>query len=74
MEPLSDMIDSYFYTVTAGNIYANIIGVIDRLVVTKALERSFGNQVAAARMLGLHRNTLKNKIKKLNIDVGRFKK
>ena len=43
------------------------------MIIEKILERSDGNQVMAARILGLNRNTLHKKIKKLNIDVQRFK-
>jgi DNA-binding protein Fis len=69
-----DMIDEYFFTSASSRVYDDIINDIENRVITKALEISYGNQLAAARMLGLHRNTLKNKIKKYSIDVGDFKK
>jgi DNA-binding protein Fis len=71
---MDNIINEYFYTVAAGHIYAHIINHIEKMVIVKALERSYGNQIAAAKLLGLHRNTLNSKIKKLNIDVGRFKR
>jgi len=67
-------IDEQFYTINIGQSYGNIINDIERIAIMRALERSCGNQVAAAKILGLHRNTLRNKIKKFNIDVGRYKK
>lgn len=74
MDNILDRIDTYFYTVDAGRVYDSVINHIEMIVITKALERSYGNQVQAAKILGLHRNTLSSKIKKLNIDVGGFKK
>ncbi|MBN1527037.1 MAG: hypothetical protein JW919_05615 [Candidatus Omnitrophica bacterium] len=74
MNDISNIIDDYFYTAERERIYDYIINEIEKVVITKALERSCGNQVAAARMLGVHRNTLNSKIRKLNIDIGRFKK
>lgn len=74
MDNIYDIIEKYFYTGDAGRIYNSAINHIERIIISKSLERSCGNQIAAAKMLGLHRNTLHNKIKKLNIDVERFKK
>lgn len=74
MDNISDIINECFYVPDTGKIYNNIINNIDRIVIIKALERSRGNQIKAAKILGLHRNTLSAKIKKLNIDIWRFKK
>ena len=71
---ISDIVDKDFYEMDAGKIYANMVNRVEKIVILKALERSYGNQVEAARILGLHRNTLHSKIKKFNIDVMRFKK
>ncbi|MFA6142734.1 MAG: helix-turn-helix domain-containing protein [Candidatus Omnitrophota bacterium] len=66
-------INDQFYRIDMSQNFDIIISDIEKAAILKALERCFGNQVAASKMLGLHRNTLRNKIKKLNIDVGRFK-
>lgn len=71
---ISDIVDKDFYEMDTGKIYANTVNRVEKIVIIKALERSYGNQVEAAKMLGLHRNTLHSKIKKFNIDVMRFKK
>lgn len=73
MDDVSNIIDEQFYNINNGRVYGNIIDHIEKMIIIKALERSYGNKIAAARILGLHRNTLSNKIKKLNIDAGRFK-
>lgn len=67
------VIDELFLTSNIGKIYASIIGNTEKILIEKALARCFGNQIAAARMLGINRNTIRAKIKKLNIDVGKFK-
>lgn len=67
------IIDEYFLTANRGEIYSAVIESIERILIEKALERSFGNQIAASKLLGINRNTLHAKIKKLNIDVGRYK-
>ena len=74
MSDISNIIDDYFYSADRERVYDYIINEIEKIVIMKALERSYGNQVAAARMLGVHRNTLNSKIRKFNIDIGRFKK
>jgi DNA-binding protein Fis len=68
-----DRIEEYFLTVNRGKIYDRIIADIEKLIIEKALERAFGNQIQAAKLLGINRNTIHTKIKKLNIDVERFK-
>ncbi len=74
MDDISVTLEKIFHEIDAGKIYGNIIEYIEKTVIIKALERSCGNQVQAAKLLGLHRNTVHSKIKKLNINVGRFKK
>ncbi len=44
------------------DLYEKMIGEIERPLIEIALRRSGGNQVKAARMLGLNRNTLRKKI------------
>jgi two-component system nitrogen regulation response regulator GlnG len=66
-------IDDYFLATNDGQIYAKVIRDIEKMLIKKALERSLGNQIAAARMLGINRNTLHAKIKKFNINVKKFK-
>ena len=74
IDNISDILDKDFYDIDAGKIYANMVNRVEKIVITKALERSCGNQVEASKILGLHRNTLRSKIKKFNIDIMKFKK
>ncbi|MBN2059880.1 MAG: sigma-54-dependent Fis family transcriptional regulator [Deltaproteobacteria bacterium] len=45
-------------------IHANIIEMVEKTVIIKALEECDNNQVKAARMLGISRNTLRHRLKK----------
>lgn len=53
------------------DLYATILREVERPLLTVALERTRGNQIQAARMLGLNRNTLRKKLKDLDIMVVR---
>lgn len=56
-----------------GALYKAIIQAIEKPLIEHTLERTEGNQLRAARILGLNRNTIRSKIKKLGIDPKRWK-
>lgn len=56
-----------------GRLYDDVIASVEKSLIERALERSEGNKSRAARILGINRNTLHTKIKKLSVDVARFK-
>ncbi len=56
-----------------GMLYKSIIQAIEKPLIEHTLERTEGNQLRAARILGLNRNTIRSKIKKLGIDPKRWK-
>ncbi len=56
-----------------GRIYREIIDQTEKTLIEKALEKSAGNQIGASRFLGLNRNTLRTKIRKLNIKMEEFR-
>jgi two-component system nitrogen regulation response regulator GlnG len=49
------------------DLYPRMVAEIERPLIEMTLERAGGNQVRAARMLGLNRNTLRKKITELRI-------
>ena len=53
------------------NLHPMLINAIERPLITKALEETKGNQIQAAELLGLNRNTLRKKIHNLHIPVKR---
>ena len=52
-----------------GEIYRRILARVERPLLEAALEHTHGNQIKAAALLGINRNTLRKKITDLNISV-----
>ena len=53
------------------NLLPMLITAIERPLITRALQETRGNQIQAAKLLGLNRNTLRKKIHDLHILVKR---
>ena len=53
------------------DIYDQVIAEVERPLISMTLAATRGNQIKAAEMLGLNRNTLRKKIKDLDIPVVR---
>ena len=49
------------------NLYYTLLREIEKPLITMVLKETGGNQIQAAHILGLNRNTLRKKIKELNI-------
>ncbi|MDD5194235.1 MAG: helix-turn-helix domain-containing protein [Candidatus Omnitrophica bacterium] len=56
-----------------GEIYKRALGEIEKSLIETALERTAGNQLRAAQLLGINRNTLAAKIKKLAVEAKKWK-
>ena len=56
-----------------GVLYKSVVEAIEKPLIEQTLERTEGNQLKAARILGLNRNTLRAKIKRLAINVDKWK-
>ncbi|HBG46326.1 MAG TPA: two-component system response regulator [Deltaproteobacteria bacterium] len=54
-------------------LYDFIMPFMERPLIKLVLEKTRGNQVQAADMLGINRNTLRKKIRDLNINIGKLK-
>ena len=54
-------------TESNGSIHEHIIGKVERALIGLVLEEEKGNQVRAAKRLGINRNTLRKKMKELCI-------
>lgn len=66
-------INKIFLTIGRGKVYNKVIDDTEKLLITEALKRSFGNQSIAAKILGINRNTLRSKVRKLKIDCRGFR-
>ncbi len=69
---LEDLIElqlkSYFQSYdTDDNLHERFLEIIERPLIRLVLKKTGGNQIKAARLLGLNRNTLRKKIKDLKI-------
>lgn len=53
------------------DLYAECLTRMERQLLTRVLERTEGNQVQAARLLGITRGSLRNKLRALNISIGK---
>jgi two-component system, NtrC family, nitrogen regulation response regulator GlnG len=52
-------------------LYYSVIEATEKPLITGTLETTYGNQLKAAKILGINRNTLRSKIRKLGIEVKR---
>ena len=59
---------------TAGAVYHSAVAAFELPLFEYALAQSGGNQLAAARLLGINRNTLRKRILDLDIDASSFSK
>lgn len=58
---------------TANNLYANVSDVVDKAIFERVLRYTRGNQLKAAELLGLNRNTLRQKLNNLDLDPKNYK-
>lgn len=52
-------------------LYGMVLDRVERTLITLALRQTRGNQVRAAELLGINRNTLRKKIQELRISLER---
>ena len=50
-----------------GNIFERLVGLSEKSAIKIALEKTNNNQVKAANLLGINRNTLHTKMKKFKL-------
>ena len=55
----------------ASGLYDRLLAEVERPLITQALSATRGNQIKAASVLGINRNTLRKKIQTLGIRTGR---
>ena len=50
------------------DLHPLVVGMAERVLIELVLERTRGNQVAAAKLLGINRNTLRRKLDDYGLD------
>ncbi len=61
-------------TFPSSGLYGRVLREVERPLISLTLSATQGNQIKAAQVLGLNRNTLRKKIRELNIPVVRGSK
>jgi len=66
-------LEDSWYNEKKGVLYKSILNEIEKPLIEHVLERTEGNQLKAAKVLGINRNTMRSKIRKLKIDPNKWK-
>ena len=66
------LLDS-IYDDKKGDLYRSVIEAIEKPLIEHILEATEGNQLKAARLLGINRNTMRTKIRRFSIDTNQWK-
>lgn len=68
--PIKDILDSAIEaSIDGGILYSEMVRQVKIRFIVLVLSRTFGNQTHAAKMLGMHRNTLSRTIIEFKINV-----
>jgi two-component system nitrogen regulation response regulator GlnG len=65
------IVEAYFAASPAPGLHARILRELEKPLIERTLALTGGNQIKAAEILGLNRNTLRAKIRELDIEVKR---
>jgi two-component system nitrogen regulation response regulator GlnG len=68
---LRDYFAAHKDSLPAGGLYDRVVQEVERPLITLTLTATRGNQIKAAQLLGLNRNTLRKKIRELDIQIVR---
>ena len=71
---LKDYFAAHGNVMPPAGLYDRVLKEVERPLISLSLEATRGNQLRAAKLLGLNRNTLRKKIRELNIPVLRSPK
>ncbi len=71
---LKDYFSQHGDTLPPAGLYDRLLKEVERPLISRSLGATRGNQLRAAELLGLNRNTLRKKIRELGITVSRTSK
>ena len=66
-------LEEEMYRAKKGMVYKAVLEAIEKPLFELILQRTEGNQFRAAQILGINRNTMRAKIRKLGIEAGKWK-
>ena len=66
-------LEDSLYREKRGEVYKSIVEAVEKPLIEYVLEKTEGNQLKAAKVLGINRNTIRTKIKRLSINVNSWK-
>lgn len=66
---INDYFDAHDDGIPPHGVYDRIMREVERPLIKVTLEATNGNQLKAAAILGINRNTLRKKIRELGIEV-----
>lgn len=64
-ERFEDLVD---HLLAGGFFLEEAVEILEKTLIARALSRTAGNQSAASKMLGIHRNTLQRKMVEYKLD------
>ena len=67
-DALDAAVAAFLDALPAGSPYPDVLARLEAAAIRRALAEAGGNQSVAAQRLGLHRNTLRNKLRELGIE------
>jgi Fis family transcriptional regulator len=71
---MKERFDGLIEHLFGGNVFLQeAIEILERSMIERALDQSAGNQCAASKQLGIHRNTLQRKMQEYGIGRSRRK-
>jgi len=65
--------ENLFLYEKGGKLYKFLLNIVEKPLIENVLRKTEGNQLKAAKILGINRNTLHAKIEKLKINIRNFK-
>lgn len=69
---MNEKFDGLIDHLLRGNVFLQeAIEILERSMITRVLDETAGNQCAASKQLGIHRNTLQRKMQEYGIGNGR---